>query len=83
MFPKQTRIRSKKILDTVKQMSCAACNRPPPSDPHHISSRGSGGHDTPANLVPLCRIHHTEIHQIGPAKMVYKYPNLKRYLGEK
>lgn len=33
-----------------------------PHDPHHIKSRGSGGGDTPDNLICLCRAHHTACH---------------------
>lgn len=33
-------------------------------DPHHIKTRGSGG-DDPANIVPLCRRHHDELHRMG------------------
>ena len=31
--------------------------------PHHIKSVGSGGDDTPENLLTLCWIHHAEVHQ--------------------
>lgn len=29
---------------------------------HHIASRGSGGDDTPENLICLCRRHHHRAH---------------------
>ena len=35
----------------------------PDTDPHHTKSRGSGGSDYTA--IPLCRVHHNEIHVIG------------------
>lgn len=34
------------------------------SDPAHVTSRGAGGGHV-ANIVPLCRLHHSEQHDIG------------------
>lgn len=42
---------------------CAACGRKPPSDPHHVRSRAAGGTDR--DTVPLCPMHHAEIHSRG------------------
>lgn len=44
-----------------------------PVDKHHIKTRKSGGSDEPFNLIPLCRKHHTEIHQIGSVTFIEKY----------
>jgi hypothetical protein len=44
------------------------------SAPHHIRSRASYGDDSPLNLLALCQAHHTEIHQIGVAEFVMRYP---------
>ena len=41
------------------------------SDPHHVKSIGAGGQD--ADCVPLCRWHHTEVHQIGWRTFEIKY----------
>jgi len=41
---------------------CCACQAPPPSDPHHLESGKMGGKKSDLWLVPLCRIHHTELH---------------------
>ena len=46
-----------------RTLPCCVCGRKPPSDPHHIVSRGAGGSDR--DCVPLCRDCHTEIHTIG------------------
>ena len=43
------------------------------TDPHHVKTRGAGGGDEPENLMPLCRVHHTEIHLTGHAKFVKRY----------
>ena len=40
----------------VRDLPCCVCFAPPPSDPHHVKTRGAGG--TSADLVPLCRGHH-------------------------
>jgi len=34
------------------------------SDAHHLTSKGARGPDA-ENLVPLCRVHHTEFHAMG------------------
>jgi len=41
--------------------TCALCTCRA-SELHHIVPRSQGGHDTPHNLVSLCRIHHLVIH---------------------
>jgi len=47
---------------------------------HHVSTRGSGGKDEPHNLMPLCFIHHTEVHKIGLNKFITKYPPVRLWL---
>ena len=42
-------------------------------DPHHLKTRGSGGDDSQTNVMPLCRLHHTELHKIGLSSFVEKY----------
>ncbi len=42
------------------------------SDPHHVKSRGAGGPDA-ENMVPLCRAHHSELHQIGVTEFQLRY----------
>ena len=41
-------------------------------DNHHRKRRGMGGGDG-GEVIPLCRQHHTEAHQIGPVKFFQKY----------
>lgn len=44
------------------------CRNPPPNDGHHIRVGTGGGMATKPgdeNAVPLCRPHHTELHQVG------------------
>jgi hypothetical protein len=35
-----------------RTLPCCACGAPPPSDPHHVRSRGAGGLDK--DTAPLC-----------------------------
>ena len=42
------------------------------SDPHHVKTRGSGAPDA-ENLVPLCRVHHSECHQLGITEFQLRY----------
>ena len=41
-------------------------------DKHHVRTRGAGGKDE-NNIVPLCRLHHQEIHRIGRKTFAIKY----------
>ena len=70
---KSPRIIDADLLDGVRRQPCAICGAPPPSDPHHIKSRAAWGPDTAANVVALCRHHHSEIHAIGRHTFARKY----------
>lgn len=84
MFPKRNRVQNRDLLDRVAQQPCAACGCRPQfngaNDPHHITSVKSGGDDVESNVMPLCRRHHTEWHQIGPSRMMDKYFGIERWL---
>jgi hypothetical protein len=43
-------------------LPCCVCARRP-CDPAHVVSRGAGGTDS--DVVPLCKFHHREQHDIG------------------
>lgn len=68
--------RNRKNLQPYREMPCAACGHMPPSDPHHIKTRGAGGTDDGWNIVSLCRAHHIQWHSMGPSKMLELYPRL-------
>lgn len=76
---KPIRIENKKLLAEIRKLNCLACGRRG-SEAHHVSSKGSGGDDVADNLMPLCRICHTKIHQIGAVKMSEKHPTVKNWL---
>lgn len=78
MFPKKKRIVDKTLVEMVRSMRCAACGKRP-SDPHHVTTRGAGGDDTPENLMPLCHQHHVEWH-LSPAKAIVTYAGIREWL---
>ena len=52
----------------VKTLPCAICHDDTKTDPHHLKGGGGGGigfKETDFWLMPLCRTHHAEGHQIG------------------
>jgi 5-methylcytosine-specific restriction endonuclease McrA len=77
-------MKSYRIVDTMakeaaKTQPCVVCARFE-ADPHHLISRGAGGHDLEWNLMPLSRDCHTMVHKIGLTKMSEKYPQVKQWL---
>lgn len=52
-------------LEYYRRRPCQVCGEPPPSDPAHIQSKGSGGPDSEDNLMSLCRGHHVQNHAYG------------------
>lgn len=76
---KSTRIVDEDLLARIREKACVVCGRGP-SDASHIRSRGSGGHDVPANVAPHCRWHHSEWHQYGPFRFMKKYPVMRLWL---
>jgi hypothetical protein len=64
--PQRTRrIRNKEHLDFVASLPCLVCGRQP-CDPHHlrfVQPRALGRKVSDEFTVPLCRIHHRELHR--------------------
>src|SRR6185295_16124942 len=61
------RRREPEHLKYVRTQPCLICNRTP-SDAHHLrfaQSRGIGLKVSDEFTVPLCRIHHDQLHQSG------------------
>ena len=63
----------------IKSMKCLVCNASE-VDVAHIKTKGSGGPDEEWNLMPLCRRHHSEQHQIGIITFSQKYIAVASYL---
>lgn len=76
------RVVDKELLAVVRRLPCLACLpvTTMSSDPHHLTSRGAGGGDTADNLIPLCRGHHTELHQIGIVTFFSRYKIVRSWL---
>jgi ERF superfamily len=64
---KTVRIRNKEHRKFVSRQACLVCGRTP-SDPHHLTfmqPRALGNRVSDEFLVPVCRIHHRELHRQG------------------
>lgn len=78
MYPKPTRFKLEIFLQFLRESRCAVMELAIPQhyctgpiDPHHTKTVGSGGSDLTA--IPLCRMHHIEIGQVGVEKFERKY----------
>ena len=64
--PKPITWKLKKYLDYVRNTPCLICGYP--SEAHHIrkaSNSGVGKKPGDCWCVPLCKLHHAEVHQFG------------------
>jgi hypothetical protein len=64
---KPRRYRNKDHLRYVARQACLICGRKP-SDPHHLryaQPRALGRKASDEFTVPLCRVHHREVHRVG------------------
>jgi hypothetical protein len=64
---KMVRLRDKKHRKFVSRQACLVCGRTP-SDPHHLTfmqPRALGHRVSDEFTVPVCRIHHRELHREG------------------
>ena len=67
VFPEPRRVRDRDHVRHVMKQPCLVCGRRP-SDPHHLrfaQSRALGRKVSDEFTVPLCRVHHREIHGCG------------------
>ncbi len=73
MIPKQPRQEDPKYLEFIrgKKCLCRGVNCNGEIVPHHTVSRGAWGSDHRA--IPLCAIHHLEVHWQGVAFMEDRY----------
>lgn len=76
---KQKRKVDKALIKQINQGRCIVCSALNP-DAHHVKSKASGGHDVSSNLMPICRIHHTEVHKIGLNRFSDKYAQARGWL---
>ena len=67
VFPEPRRIRDRDHIRHIMKQACLICGRRP-SDPHHLrfaQSQALGRKVSDEFTVPLCRVHHREIHRCG------------------
>lgn len=55
---------SSAYLDWIRGQACALPACQTPGEAHHVRTRGAGGVDR-ENVVPLCHLHHMELHSKG------------------
>ena len=82
LFPKRKRIVNRQIIEEIKSYGCVVSNIEciSPIDAHHLTTVGAGGDDVAENLIPLCRLHHQLLHNIGTPEMAKRYIKVKAYL---
>lgn len=66
------------FLNAIRNLNCLVCGQGP-VDPHHIKTVGSGGGDDWFNVIPLCRMDHTDWHN-NKSKFMEKHPHVKEHL---
>lgn len=70
------------LLAEYRAKPCAVCSRRP-TDPHHVRTVGAGGEDVDFNLLPLCRLHHSEWHSLGAVTFLKRHFSLRWHLEQK
>lgn len=58
--PKTTRVVDRKAIAAERKPYCEVCGAQAHGEPHHIKTKGSGGHDIRENLIQLCWSCHYE-----------------------
>ena len=72
------RYRNREHLRSIIKMPCLVCGRKP-SDPHHLrfaQPRALGRKASDEFVVPLCRMHHREVHRAGDERAWWKAANI-------
>ena len=72
---------SEQNFKIIKSMKCLVCGSPN-VDVAHIKTRGSGGDNNLWNIMPLCRNHHQEQHNVGLVTFSQKYLGVSTYLQD-
>jgi hypothetical protein len=74
-LPSPRRYRNKDHLRYVAKQACLVCGRKP-SDPHHLrhmQPRALGRRTSDEFVVPLCRVHHREMHRAANERAWWKH----------
>ncbi len=64
MLAKNKPGRSKRYLEYIRSEPCCACQATP-AEPHHTAKAGVGMKSSDFSTIPLCRKHHSELHNNG------------------
>lgn len=59
---KPKRIVNRKVGYDIRPDYCEHCGMGGPVERHHLRSVGAGGHDLNENIIWVCRICHTKVH---------------------
>lgn len=74
------------LLGRFRELPCMACGKYPPSEAHHIRTRGAGGGDDYFNILPLCNSCHTgsrfSWHQGGSVSFLIRHKHVYDYLKQ-
>jgi hypothetical protein len=79
VIAKSVRERDRQHLKFVSTQPCLVCGRTP-SDPHHLKfseARAMGRKVSDKYTVPLCRLHHRELHQRGDERKWWRGYGIK------
>lgn len=73
------RVRNKEHLRFVARQPCVVCGRKPSHAHHlrHAQSRGLGLKVSDEFTVPLCAIHHSDLHRVGKEETWWKERNIE------
>jgi 5-methylcytosine-specific restriction endonuclease McrA len=77
---KVKRVVDRELLDLYQGRECLICGMTKTTIGHHIVSKGAGGPDIHANLMPLCHVHHDEIHKLHTKLFCEKYEKAALWL---
>jgi hypothetical protein len=78
VFPEPRRVRDRDHIRHVIKQPCLVCGRRP-SDPHHLrfaQSRALGRKVSDEFTVPLCRVHHRDLHRCGNEGLWWRHTGI-------
>lgn len=76
------RIVNKILLHRYTTTDCAVCGKTPCA-PVHIYEQSKGGPDLDDNLIPLCKTHYADLHNMGWLYFLEVYESALIYLRRK
>jgi len=80
ILKKNKREQDREFLDYCQGKPCLICGYEQTTVGHHIKTKKSGGPDEPWNIVPLCHVHHDQVHRMGTVRFANIHPKFTAYL---